>query len=52
MERFHLIEIYGFGTFLGERHVDVAVNEHYEPDFHGKIEESIEGWIRKTGSFS
>ena len=44
-ERFHLGEIEWLGAFLGERRVDVIVNQDNEANFTSEIKNSIEGRV-------
>ena len=39
---FVCVEVHGLGAGLRERHVDVVVQQHDEPDFAGEIEDAVE----------
>ncbi len=40
-ECLHLIEVCWLRPFLGERNVDIVVNQHDQPNFGGEVEDTV-----------
>jgi hypothetical protein len=51
-ERLHLTEVSWWGSFLGERHIDIVVDQNHKAHLGGEFEYAVESRILEAGDLS